>query len=81
MSKSRSHNSTGLTLIEILIVVILMGTIAAVAVPRLSTSSDEAHVNTLDANLSVLLLPLNSMPPSIMAASQDSLRKLMARRQ
>lgn len=54
MSKSRSHNSTGLTLIEILIVVILMGTIAAVAVPRLSTSSDEAQVSTLDANLSAL---------------------------
>jgi prepilin-type N-terminal cleavage/methylation domain-containing protein len=54
MLKPTSHNNTGLTLIEILIVVILMGIIAAVAVPRLSTSTNEAQVNTLDTNLSAL---------------------------
>jgi type II secretory pathway pseudopilin PulG len=54
MHESMSHNNTGLTLIEIFIVAILMGTIAAVAVPRLSTSTDEVQVNVLDANLLAL---------------------------
>jgi prepilin-type N-terminal cleavage/methylation domain-containing protein len=54
MPKSMPPNNTGLTLIEILIVVILMGIIAAVAVPRLSTSTNEAQVNMLDTNLSTL---------------------------
>jgi prepilin-type N-terminal cleavage/methylation domain-containing protein len=54
MLKSLFCNNAGLTLLEILIVVILMSIIAAVAVPRLSTSTDEAQVNTLDTNLSAL---------------------------
>ncbi|GIX45901.1 MAG: hypothetical protein KatS3mg131_0112 [Candidatus Tectimicrobiota bacterium] len=48
------HNARGLTLVEILIVVILMGIIAAVAVPRFATTTSEAQLNTLDANLSAL---------------------------
>jgi general secretion pathway protein G len=47
-------NHKGLTLIEILIVVILMGIIAAVAVPRITPSTQDASTNTLDTNLAAL---------------------------
>jgi prepilin-type N-terminal cleavage/methylation domain-containing protein len=48
------RNHKGLTLIEILIVIILMGIIAAVAVPRIAPSTQEASTNTLDTNLAAL---------------------------
>lgn len=54
MRNHRIRNQDGLTLIEILIVVVLMGIIAAVAIPRFSTTTQEALENTLDANLASL---------------------------
>ena len=54
MQNDRMRNQNGLTLIEILIVVVLMGIIAAVAIPRFSTTTQEALENTLDANLASL---------------------------
>jgi prepilin-type N-terminal cleavage/methylation domain-containing protein len=48
------RNQKGLTLIEVLIVIILMGIIAAVAVPRFSNTTTDALENALDANLGSL---------------------------
>ncbi len=48
------RNQRGLTLIEILIVVILMGIIAAVAVPRFTSATKDAKENTLDTNVGAL---------------------------
>lgn len=50
----RRDRNKGLTLIEVLIVIILMGIIAAVAVPRFSATTSDALENALDANLGSL---------------------------
>ena len=42
------------TLIEVLIVVIVMGIIAAVVLPRIKSTSDDAKRSTLEHNLAVL---------------------------
>ena len=42
---------SGFTLIEVLIVVILLGVIAAIIVPQVSVGTDDARLNTLRANL------------------------------
>lgn len=44
----------GLTLVEVLIVVILMGIIAAVAIPRFTTATNDAQDNALNANLATM---------------------------
>ena len=44
----------GLTLVEVLIVVILMGIVAAMAIPRFSTTTKDVQASTLEANLSAL---------------------------
>ena len=54
MSTHTVRNQRGLTLVEILIVVILLGIIAAVAVPQFSTTTKDARENTLDSNLAAL---------------------------
>jgi len=48
------RDQKGLTLVEMLIVVILMGIIAAVAIPRFTTATNDALDNTLSANLASL---------------------------
>jgi len=42
---------SGFTLIEVLIVVILLGVIAAIIVPQVSVGTDDARLNTLKINL------------------------------
>ena len=54
MSHSTIRGQTGLTLIEVLIVVILMGIIAAVAIPQFTTATTDAQNNALNANLATL---------------------------
>lgn len=43
-----------LTLIEVLIVVVVMGIIAAVVLPRIKSTSDDAKHSTLEHNMAVL---------------------------
>lgn len=48
------HGQGGFTLIEILIVVVLLGILAAIAVPKLSNATTEAKENMLRENVRVL---------------------------
>jgi type II secretion system protein G len=44
----------GLTLIELLIVVIILGALAAIAIPRITTSATTAKRNACDTNVDTL---------------------------
>lgn len=47
-----ARRERGFTLMELMIVVILLGILAAIMIPQYSTSTEDAKVNSLKANLS-----------------------------
>ena len=47
----QSYGSAGFTLIEIMIALVIVGLLAAIALPRLSLLRDNAHVATLKSDL------------------------------
>ena len=50
--KGRVHNnSSGFTLIEMLIVIIILGILVMIIIPQINVSSDEARLNTMRTNL------------------------------
>jgi prepilin-type N-terminal cleavage/methylation domain-containing protein len=50
----RMNSKRGVTLVELLIVVLILGALAAIAIPRLSQSADTAKKNACKTNIDLI---------------------------
>jgi len=50
----RGRNNCGFTLVELLVVVLILGALAFVAIPRIGQSATTAKVNACDTNVDLL---------------------------
>lgn len=71
--RQRSH-SGGFTLVEILIVVVILGVLAAIVIPQFSEASSKASLNTLRGNLQTFRsqIELYKVQHSDLLPGQDS---------
>ena len=77
--RSNKKNS-GFTLVEILIVVVILGILAAIVIPQFTQASTEARENSLKANLQTIRSQIelykiqhNDDPPTSVATFEDQM--------
>lgn len=59
MNVKKLRSNQGFTLVELIIVIIILGILAALAIPQFSASTDDAKKATLQGNLAVLRNAIN----------------------
>src|SRR5881409_3704839 len=81
---ARVNRKTGFTLVEILIVVVILGILAAIVIPQFTSASEEAQVGNVQTQLQTLRSQIelfrvrnNANPPAIVGAQDASYSDLM----
>jgi general secretion pathway protein G len=80
-TKNHGHNAKGFTLIEILVVVVILGILAALVVPRIMERPDEARVVAARSDIRAIMsaLKLYRLDNGVYPATEQGLAALVVR--